>query len=366
MIIKTDIFENINIDLTKIGVPNPASALFIDIETTGLSAKTSSIYMIGLTSLIEDKWTFTGLFAESPDNEAEILCELNNIISDYDTLIHFNGNRFDIPFIGSRANKLSIDMDLNKLTNIDLYKRINIFKHLLGVGNCKQKTIESFLGIDRDDKYNGGELIEVYKDYTSNRDEGLFNLLYQHNHDDLLGMLLIFPIFAYEKLSDVKATFENLSENEYTDYHGNCCVELMLEYTLPFSLPAPVSINRDNVFLSLKKDHGYLRIPLIYSTMRHYFEDYKNYYYLPMEDMAIHKSVASSVDKEYRQKATKSNCYIKKAGTFIPAYINSDVVKFKNENSPIEYIELNDSLLDNKKMLEDYFHIFLNSAYKTK
>ena len=46
----------------------------------------------------------------------------------------------------------------------------------------------------------------------------------------------------------------------------------------------------------------------------------KEYFYLPAEDTAVHKSVASYVDKEFRQKATKDTCYIKQNGDFLPAY----------------------------------------------
>lgn len=40
--------------------------------------------------------------------------------------------------------------------------------------------------------------------------------------------------------------------------------------------------------------------------MRHFYSDYKNYYYLPKEDMAIHKSVAAYVDHEYRENARRT------------------------------------------------------------
>ena len=42
---------------------------------------------------------------------------------------------------------------------------------------------------------------------------------------------------------------------------------------------------------------------------RLYYLDYKNYYYLPNEDMAVHKSVAVSVDRTHREKAAPENCY---------------------------------------------------------
>ncbi|MGN1205819.1 MAG: hypothetical protein ACI4SQ_02395, partial [Eubacterium sp.] len=45
--------------------------------------------------------------------------------------------------------------------------------------------------------------------------------------------------------------------------------------------------------------------------------DYQNYYYLPTEDTAIHKSVGIYVEKEFREPAKASNCYLKKKGEFV-------------------------------------------------
>jgi hypothetical protein len=66
------------------------------------------------------------------------------------------------------------------------------------------------------------------------------------------------------------------------------------------------------------KDSLTVRIPLYLGDFFHFYEDYKNYYYLPKEDMAIHKSVGSYVDREYRRQATASTCYTKKNGCFFP------------------------------------------------
>lgn len=46
----------------------------------------------------------------------------------------------------------------------------------------------------------------------------------------------------------------------------------------------------------------------------------KDYYYLPKEDRAIHRSIACYVDKAYRQKATAATCYIRQEGIFLPSF----------------------------------------------
>ena len=54
------------------------------------------------------------------------------------------------------------------------------------------------------------------------------------------------------------------------------------------------------------------------TEMKYFFKDYKNYYYLPMEHMAIHKSIAAYVDDAHKEKATKDNAFTTKTGSFIP------------------------------------------------
>lgn len=39
------------------------------------------------------------------------------------------------------------------------------------------KSIEAFLGIDREDKYSGGELINVYYEYLAQKDDEKLSLL---------------------------------------------------------------------------------------------------------------------------------------------------------------------------------------------
>ena len=51
--------------------------------------------------------------------------------------------------------------------------------------------------------------------------------------------------------------------------------------------------------------------------LKYFYSNYKDYYYLPQEDMAIHKSLATFVDKDFREKAKPENCYTKKQGQYL-------------------------------------------------
>ena len=72
-----------------------------------------------------------------------------------------------------------------------------------------------------------------------------------------------------------------------------------------------------------------LSIRVYKGTLKYYYPNYKDYYYLIYEDTAIHKSVGEFVDKDARIKATKETCYTKKDGTFLPQPTDIWVPEFK-------------------------------------
>ena len=61
-----------------------------------------------------------------------------------------------------------------------------------------------------------------------------------------------------------------------------------------------------------------LTVPLYRGELRHFYKDFANYYYLPEEDCAIHKSVGEFIDRSARKKATAKTCYTRASGLFVP------------------------------------------------
>ena len=47
--------------------------LFLDIETTGFSARSACVYLIGCAYLTTNGWETRQFFAETPDDEADVL-----------------------------------------------------------------------------------------------------------------------------------------------------------------------------------------------------------------------------------------------------------------------------------------------------
>lgn len=140
--------------------------LFFDIETTGLSPKESSVYLIGCMYEAEDGPVLTQLFAETPSEEATLISAFSDIVRSHPVAVHYNGSTFDIPFLRARAEKLAVDL-CAFISHIDLYRELKHVKAMLGLRSMRMKAMEEYVGIRRQDIYHGGELIELYIKYVS-------------------------------------------------------------------------------------------------------------------------------------------------------------------------------------------------------
>jgi len=359
--------------------PSKEDILFIDIETTGLSAKTSNLYMIGLAFYQKSSWHTMQFFADCADEETILKSALSFILeNNFKMLLHYNGNRFDLPYIKFKCDKYGFADVLEELESFDIYKHISKYKDVFGIPDCKQKTVELFLGIDRKDECSGGELIDVYKKYIDNHDSHLYDLLILHNLDDLKGMFELIPILIYPEVLS-KFTTENietikLSGNEliipdfnlpvraskvqaeyYNDINGQRKIEILMRLHLYTTLPARIGKKYEGCFFKIEGETVTIRIPLIEDELKYFYSNYKDYYYLPAEDTAMHKSIAEFVDKDHRQKATKANCYTRKPGQFLPQWtlLFSPYFKKSYEDKDV-FFELTDDFKKNRKAMSLY------------
>lgn len=294
--------------------------LFFDIETTGFTAKNSSIYLIGCVYYDMGAFHLIQWFAEKYQEEQEILEAFFSFSQNYTHIVHFNGNNFDIPFVMQKCASYSLPYSFQHLEGIDLYKRIAPYKYFLRLQSCKQKAIESFLGIVRKDTYNGGELINSYHRYVTQPSGSALELLLLHNADDIKGLVRILPSLAYYDLFHNPLKAKKVQANTYTDYFGTKKQELIIRASLPNPLPAPIKFHAHSCYFNGENKIGTFRIPIYQEELKYFYANYKDYYYLPSEDMAVHKSVASYVNKEYRTQASASNCYTRKYSSYLPQW----------------------------------------------
>lgn len=370
--------------LTAIGL-DPARVIYFDIETTGFRASTSQLYMIGWAVKLRpeetgdscaadcpdskpqasetDSWMVTQLLAETAPEEALLLNQFQDVLKDYDTIIEFNGDRFDLPYLREKYESYGMGNPFDGMRTVDLYQELRPFKSLLSMSRLNQKSVEQFLHITREDPYNGGELIDVYRSvrsHTSSDIDEAIRSLFLHNYEDVLGMLAMTPVIAYPMISHSSAPVTcRIVGGDVGSVPENCC----LEASFPLCVPVPADIDRDAGPYRIRTlgDTVFITIPLNRRVMYHFFPDYKDYYYLPEEDTAMHKSVACFVDPSHRQKATAQNCYVKKEGIFLPQTEERFQPSFRSSyKDRISWFEYQRDLTQDEEAFSSYIHSLIS------
>lgn len=335
-------------DLTRIGPPE--RLLFFDIETTGLSAYNSGLYLIGAVTVEEDGFLLRQWFSESLSDEQNVLRAFFAFAENYDILISFNGETFDIRFIEQLASQYGIPCPLGRMQSYDILKHLRAKRSLLPVPNFRQKTIERFLGIDREDPFTGGELISVYEDYCRTHDKKAEHFLLLHNEEDIKGMPAILPALTYQDALRSDFTVEDSGLRK----DGS---RLTAFLRFPFSFPNPLDYTfSDDISLHFEENRIEISIRLLQDELKFFYPDFRNYWFLTVEGYAIHKKLASFVDRAYRVPATAATCYTLMRGFFLPAIKDSGLQLFRREyrSQPAYHL-----LEDRPGFLETYLRALL-------
>lgn len=329
---------------------------FFDIETTGFSPKNSFVYLIGMAVRRKDFIEIIQFFAENRAQEAEILSAFFQSLTSVHTLITFNGDRFDFPFLKAREALHGLSNPWEYVSSLDLYKLTGKFAHLFHLPDKKQKSVEKFLGIEREDRFGGGELISVYYAYEKQKDLQSEQLLLLHNYEDVLGMTKLLPLLSYADFFDgPPSVLSAVKERRRSYEQKNEAYELLLTLRVPAPFPKRIFCQNDLCSLLCDGSLARLLVKIFCGELRFYYENYKDYYYLPKEDMAIHKSVAAFVDASHRKKATAATCYSRKSGCFLPQH-TSDITPcfYPGKKSGISYFEMTEKFLSDPAALNAY------------
>ncbi len=318
--------------------------VFFDIETTGLSPRYSYVYLIGSISRRDDQWVLRQWFSEGPDEEPALLEAFAQSISDGQFLLHYNGSSFDLPFLAHRAALHSLSLHFpTKEEALDLMTILAPIKTWYSLPNRKQRTLEPIAGYRRVDPYDGGTLIAFYAEYVgrarfdTDRAEALLADLLRHNREDLMGLATLSNLFAASRL--LKGSFENckvVGEQRPEDD----CITIELELNQPLSaplqltyaLPVPLQLAQalpigeihvsevPALRLAASDTTATLTVPVLNVTAKHYFANYRDYCYLPLEERCVHKSLASRIPSAYRIAATKETAFETFRGSFLPQF----------------------------------------------
>ena len=352
------------------GFQLPADTLLFDIETTGLSADTSYLYLIGVICSEKGEPTLLQWFCDEFSEEKEVLSSFRDFITNYARLVHYNGTGFDIPYLNKKFKRHCLSYTIDSEESLDIYKLLLPFRKHTDFPDFKQKTLEQCAGFLREDTFSGGELTEVYAAYAgkyrlatltgkTEEADALRHVMLLHNHDDLVGLFYLY------------------SKTHLTDFFSGALhpsvikMEQGLLYTFDFPLlPFPLSLMQNDCIFTVTETETNLLLPFYYGELKYFFKEYKNYYYLKYEDTAVHASVAEWVDKDAKEKCRPATAYQKKNGTFLSLPFHKPEQKEELAESPLfyneykvlpAYMEYNAGLVCNPAFISACFSVFLKS-----
>lgn len=331
--------------------------LFFDIETTGFTPKQASLYLIACAFFIDiDTICIKQFFSANISDEKNILEKFLDLLSNFKFIISFNGDNFDIPFIKACLKSYSINASsLDRIYKIDLYKKIKAFKKILALEHLRQKDIESFLKINRKDKYNGKELISIYNSYLQELDnKELLNILLLHNRCDVVGLVKISIFLDFIAFINSKFIFEQYVQDK-------AYIKLVFKSNL--KTPFELIYTYQNIKFNINNNNFEISLPIIRAKLKYFLSNYKDYFYLPFENVAIHKDIAIFVDKSAKIRANKKTAFIEKDDFFIPCCIKEDIKIFSKEyNSKEKFILLNE--FNFSKLSQNILDYFLEKLFK--
>ena len=401
-------------DIYTIGAPE--DVLFFDIETTGLSARSAGLYLIGVLTYTPETaghWTLLQYFCEDVADEPAVLQAFFELLRTKKILISYNGDGFDIPFLrhmveqyglraprphhstalhdradcpatdGSAIADAPLLYSFDTVESFDLFKKFRPLKRLLGLPDLKLKSCERFLGIDREDRFTGGELIEVYFEWQKTKAPALLDTLLLHNAEDIANLPNLLPLLRYRSLPH--SDFQ-LRAHERLQDGGTPLVHLSFTLLSPMSpsahapaesgtreatddrrqhwpaltLPRPVDLRGDFWALHAEGSAVELYVQLFEGERKLFFADFEHYYYLPAEDQVIHQSLAEFVDRSARKKACARNCYQRVSGCFLPECSEVYTPALRAEyRDKLRYAQYSDTLFDDEAKAVTYLKSFL-------
>lgn len=400
-------------DIYTIGAPE--DVLFFDIETTGLSARSAGLYLIGVLTYTDKNWMLLQYFCEDVSDEPAVLQAFFELLRTKKILISYNGDGFDIPFLrhmveqyGLRAPRphhstvlhdradcpatdgSAIDdtrplYSFDTVESFDLFKKFRPLKHLLGLPDLKLKSCERFLGIDREDRFTGGELIEVYFEWQKTKAPALLDTLLLHNAEDIANLPNLLPLLRYrslphsdfqlrvhERLQDGATPLVHLSFTLLSPMSPSAhapaengtreVTDDRRQHWPALTLPRPVDLRGDFWALHAEGRAVELYVQLFEGERKLFFADFEHYYYLPAEDQVIHQSLAEFVDRSARKKACARNCYQRVSGCFLPECSEVYTPALRAEyRDKLRYAQYSDTLFDDEAKAVTYLKSFLKA-----
>lgn len=213
--------------LRRIGLagdwPGIERALFLDTETTGLSRGAGTVaFMIGLGYVKDGAFVVEQHTLGDYPDEPLMMSLLMRRLREYDVIVSFNGNAFDLPLLESRAVMCRMGNLFEDHLKLDLmHPSKRLWRRRLG--SCRLGALEQqVLSLGREDDLPGSEAPARFFKYLETGDISLLDEVLVHNRLDILalGTLLIKLCEAYAEPERQLEVADLFSMGRAMERHG--------------------------------------------------------------------------------------------------------------------------------------------------
>lgn len=169
-----------------------STALFIDLETTGLSGGAGVVpFLVGMGYYRDERFYVSQYFLGELAEEERMIQELAQFFSDmnFQSVVTFNGKAFDIPLLEMRFIINRQPFTLSELPHLDfLYSARSLWRHK--VENCRLfQLAREVVETDRSEDIPSAEIPLRYYQYIKTGNFELIDPILYHNQEDILSLL---------------------------------------------------------------------------------------------------------------------------------------------------------------------------------
>lgn len=176
---------------------DPATALFIDTETTGLMGGAgTAVFLVGAGYFTEGAFRLEQCFMRDFDDEEPMLEYLNGIFARSETVVSFNGKSFDVPLLRNRFVSQRMPFRLDTTRHFDLVHAARRF-YKTRLGDCSLGNIErAVLGVRRRGDIASAEIPQIWLDYIHTRDAHMLPRVFYHHKMDILSLVALTALLS--------------------------------------------------------------------------------------------------------------------------------------------------------------------------
>ncbi|MBR4780446.1 MAG: ribonuclease H-like domain-containing protein [Lachnospiraceae bacterium] len=372
--------------------------LIYDIDTTSFEAANGCIFLIGVMYYQNEQLYFTQFFSESIDEEALIIEKFFDIAENYKILLSYKGESFDIPYIGKRLyalkqNELYSRFAALRSRSVDIANEIMSVKNALGFSSTKLDYLRKKCGQTVPERVSGENISRFYVEHiAASKLRKLLEITGKSKKCDLIGNYNPKPVI--DDLAHIKPDSGDrfLTDILYRNKENIESVIYLLRLSRIFSMRKgrfdvtvdtfsdaesnghSITDNYDTIHFNISSSDYRLRLPvtIVSLSLKQFYPNYKDYYYFPAEDMAVHKSIAEFAASGSKKKATAKTAYRNVYGRFIhipsgfaKSESNKDSNFYKTDYESEEYFLPVDELSgikDTEKIIELAYYLFLEYA----